>query len=74
MSVALGGSVGSVQGEGLTIKQTATGYWVVKRGAVELVGAVTREGAEAERDLLKRLRDRSASGESGSAPKPSPPD
>jgi hypothetical protein len=42
--------------EQLTIKQTATGYWTVKRGSVDLAGAMTRKGAEAERDLLSRLR------------------
>jgi hypothetical protein len=47
-----------VQKEPLTIKQTATGYWVVQRGAVHLAGGVTREAAEAERQLLERLRDR----------------
>jgi hypothetical protein len=30
----------------------------VQSGAVELAGAVTREAAEAERDLLRRLHDR----------------
>jgi len=51
--------VGSVQAERLTIKQTATGYWVVERGAVQLAGATTRRAAEAERDLVNRLHDRS---------------
>jgi hypothetical protein len=41
--------------EQLTIRQTPTGYWSVQRGAVHLVGAPTRRGAEAERDLLRRL-------------------
>jgi hypothetical protein len=49
----------SVQTEPLTIKQTRTGYWVVQRGAVHLAGAPTRQAAEAERDLLTRLRSRS---------------
>jgi hypothetical protein len=48
-----------VQAQRLKIKQTATGYWVVERGAVQLAGATTRKAAEAERDLLNRLRDRS---------------
>jgi hypothetical protein len=48
-----------VQAESLTIKQTATGYWVVQQGGVHLAGAMTREAAEAERDLLVQLRDRS---------------
>jgi len=44
-----------MQSERLTIKKTATGYWTVQRGAVHLTGATTRKGAEAERDLLRRL-------------------
>jgi hypothetical protein len=48
-----------MQVQRLTIKQTATGYWSVQHGAVHLVGAMTRKGAEAERDLLMRLRRRS---------------
>jgi hypothetical protein len=48
-----------VQAQRLKIKQTATGYWVVERGAVQLAGATTRKAAEAERDLLNRLRNRS---------------
>ena len=44
--------------ERLTVKQTATGYWVVQRGSVQLAGAVTRKAAEAERELAERLRDR----------------
>jgi hypothetical protein len=42
--------------EQLTIRQTPTGYWSVQRGAVHVVGAPTRSGAEAERELLRRLR------------------
>jgi len=45
-----------VERERLTIKQTATGYWVVQRGSVHLAGALTREAAEAELKLLERLR------------------
>ena len=48
-----------MQPEQLTIEQTATGYWVVQQGAVHLAGAMTREAAEAERELLRRLRTRS---------------
>jgi hypothetical protein len=44
--------------EQLTIRQTATGYWTVTRGNVDLAGAMTRKGAEAERELLSRLRSR----------------
>jgi hypothetical protein len=51
-------SIGVVQLEQLTVQQTATRYWVVQRGTIELAGAVTREAAEAERELRKRLRDR----------------
>jgi hypothetical protein len=47
-----------MQTERLTIKKTATGYWTVQRGAVHLTGATTRKGAEAERELLTRLRRR----------------
>jgi hypothetical protein len=47
-----------VQAERLTIKQTATGYWVVECGAVQLAGATTLKAAEAERDLVNRLRER----------------
>jgi hypothetical protein len=43
----------------LTIKQTRTGYWTVKRGAVHLASAMTREAAEAERELLERLERQS---------------
>jgi hypothetical protein len=52
------GSVRQVQQERLTVKRTATGYWVVQRGSVQLAGSVTRAGAEAERELLERLRQR----------------
>jgi hypothetical protein len=48
-----------MQTEPLTVQQTATHYWVVQSGVVELAGAVTREAAESERELLKRLRRRS---------------
>jgi hypothetical protein len=48
-----------MQKERLTIRRTATAYWVVQRGSVQLAGAVTRAGAEAERDLLERLSNRS---------------
>jgi hypothetical protein len=44
----------------LTIKQTPTGYWTVQRGGgVHVAGSMTREGAEAERELLRRLSRRS---------------
>jgi len=44
--------------EQLTITQTRTGYWSVQRGSVHLAGAMTRKGAEAERELLRRLSAR----------------
>jgi hypothetical protein len=47
-----------MQPQKLTIKQTATGYWTVQRGPVHLAGSMTRKGAEAERELLKRLSRR----------------
>ena len=49
-----------MQREELTIKQTATGYWTVQRGKVHIAGSMTRRGAEAERELLKRLGSRSS--------------
>ncbi len=48
-----------MQEDRLTIKKTPTGYWTVQRGAVHLAGSMTRKGAEAERELLKRLSRRS---------------
>jgi hypothetical protein len=51
-------SVGQVEEERLTVRQTATSYWVVQRGSVHLAGALTRKAAEAERELRERLRKR----------------
>jgi hypothetical protein len=48
-----------MQQQRLTIKQTPTGYWTVQRGAVQVAAAMTRRGAEAERELLQRLARRS---------------
>ena len=48
-----------MQSERLTITQTSTGYWTVQRGTIYVAGAMTRRGAEAERDLLVRLSRRS---------------
>ena len=57
----------------LTIKQTHTGYWTVKRGTVDLAGAMTRKGAEAERELRTRLRSRAVRRASeGSERRPAP--
>jgi hypothetical protein len=46
--------------EKLTVRQSASNYWVVRSGSVEIAGAVTREAAEAERELTRRLRLRAA--------------
>ena len=46
--------------EKLTVKQSASNYWVVQSGSVEIAGAVARQGAEAERELTRRLRLRAA--------------
>jgi hypothetical protein len=50
---------GQPHAQRLTIKQTATGWWTVRRGAVDVAGSMTRRGAEAERDLMLRLSRRS---------------
>lgn len=44
--------------EQLTIKQTQTGYWIVQRDGMQVASAMTHKGAEAERDLLRRLSRR----------------
>lgn len=54
----------------LTVKQTATGYWVVQSGAAQISGAVTRQAAEAERDLMRRLRRRTATMRSAAPHRP----
>jgi len=54
----------------LTVKQTATGYWVVQSGSEQISGAVTRQAAEAERDLMRRLRRRTADMRSASPRRP----
>ena len=41
----------------LTIKQTSTGWWTVQRGRVQLAGAMTRDGAERELEMLLRIAD-----------------
>jgi hypothetical protein len=56
-----------MQREELTINQTATGYWTVQRGNVHIAGSMTRRGAEAERELLRRLGSRSVRRASGRA-------
>jgi hypothetical protein len=42
--------------EQLTVKQQARTYWVVERGSHEIAGGPTRQVAEAERELVRRLR------------------
>jgi hypothetical protein len=54
----------------LTVKQTATGYWVVQSGSEQISGAVTRQAAEAERELMRRLRRRTADMRSASPRRP----
>jgi hypothetical protein len=54
----------------LTVQRTATGYWVVQSGAEQLCGAVTRQAAEAERELMRRLRRRTAEMRSASPRRP----
>ncbi len=44
----------------LTVKRAANNYWVLRSGATDLSGAITREAAEAERELVRRLRRRTA--------------
>lgn len=57
--------------ERLTIKQTATGYWVVQQGGTHVASAMTRKAAEAERDLLNELRARKLRrGARGATPRP----
>ncbi|MCW3031881.1 MAG: hypothetical protein QOK19_12 [Solirubrobacteraceae bacterium] len=41
--------------ESLAIERTATGYWSVQRGSVQLAFAMTRSAAEHERETLQRL-------------------
>jgi hypothetical protein len=45
--------------EELVVAQTATGYWIVKRGEVALAGAMTRGAAERERERIVCLAGRS---------------
>jgi ribosomal protein L37AE/L43A len=46
--------------EQLTVKRTAHNYWVVQSGSDTVAGGVTRQAAEAERELMRRLRRRTA--------------
>jgi hypothetical protein len=46
--------------EQLTVRQASSNYWVVQSGTAEISGAVTRQAAEAERELMRRLRQRAA--------------
>ena len=54
----------------LTVKQTPTGYWVVHSGSEQISGAVTRQAAEAERELMRRLRRRTATMRSAAPRRP----
>jgi hypothetical protein len=44
----------------LTVKQKTANHWVVQRGRDEIAGGLTRQAAEAERELVQRLRRRTA--------------
>ncbi|HEV2975705.1 MAG TPA: hypothetical protein VGX69_12055 [Solirubrobacteraceae bacterium] len=46
--------------EQLTVRQSSRNYWVVRSGGNELSGGITRQAAEAERELVRRLRQRAA--------------
>ncbi|HXM86164.1 MAG TPA: hypothetical protein VN889_00885 [Solirubrobacteraceae bacterium] len=46
--------------EQLTVKQASSNYWVVRSDGEQIAGAVTRQAAEAERELVSRLRRRAA--------------
>jgi hypothetical protein len=46
--------------EQLTVKQASRNYWVVRSDGEQIAGAVTRQAAEAERELVSRLRRRAA--------------
>jgi hypothetical protein len=54
----------------LTVKQASSTYWVVQSGSEQLSGAVTRQAAEAERDLMRRLRRRTANMRSSAPRRP----
>jgi len=56
--------------ENLTVKRTAHNYWVVQSGTDDLSGGVTRQAAEAERELMRRLRRRTADVRSTSPRRP----
>jgi hypothetical protein len=49
-------STGGERANALMVKRSATGYWTVQRGSVQLAFAMTREAAEHERETLQRLR------------------
>jgi hypothetical protein len=48
-------SAGGEPTNSLMVKRSATGYWTVQRGSVQLAFAMTREAAEHERETLQRL-------------------
>jgi hypothetical protein len=54
--------------EELSVKQTSTGYWVIQSGNIDLSGAITRAAAEAECDVLRRIRERAGEEARGGAP------
>jgi hypothetical protein len=42
----------------LSVKRSSSTYWIVRSGDEQIAGAVTRQAAEAERELVTRLRRR----------------
>jgi hypothetical protein len=56
--------------EKLTVRQSASNFWTVRSGNADLSGAVTRQGAEAERELVRRLRRRAAQMRSAAPKRP----
>ena len=56
--------------EKLTVRQSASNFWTVRSGNADLSGAVTRQGAEAERELVRRLRRRAAQMRSAAPQRP----
>jgi hypothetical protein len=46
--------------DNLKVTQTSRTYWVVQGADGQLSGGVTRKAAEAERELVNRLRSRTA--------------
>jgi hypothetical protein len=54
----------------LKVTQTSRNYWVVQGARGQLSGGVTRKAAEAERELVRSLRSRTAQMRSSTRPRP----